>query len=119
VPVGRLRVSGAVVARYKAAFTTAHASRSVFFGIMLCDSLSPDLPVFLMETWDNQHEWAVTLVDPSGAPPAIVKGGIDGVAGRLLRRDEAVSHSRSALVFQIYDRVVAGDVVISSFLGIS
>jgi len=86
---------------------------------MLCDSLSPDRPVFLMETWDNQHEWAVTLVDPSGAPPAIVKGGVDGVAGRLLRRDEAISHSRIAFVLQIHDRVVADDAVVSSFLGSS
>lgn len=107
---------GNAIAIYKATFAENHQEIGVMIAIGLDDNWESEFAsvnrvAFACRIWENESEFVVSVTDRNESPWINSK-----VLGRMLDRDEALSHGSIDQVFHITDHILSSDLVIKSFL---
>lgn len=101
---------------YLASFTPGHEDKVVHVVVGLGkwgeDASPAERTAFAVKIWDNDDQWAVSVLDKDESP----WGGVEFL-GKVLNRDEALSHPWISEVFHITDHIVAEDRPIIEYFG--
>lgn len=101
---------------YLASFTPGHEDKVVHVLVGLGnwgeDADPTERRAFAVKIWDNDDQWAVSVLDRDESP----WGGVEFL-GNILERDEALSHQWISEVFHITDHIVAEDGPIIEYFG--
>lgn len=100
--------NGIAYAVYLACFTPDHYDKVVHAVVGLGkwgeDAPATERTAFAIKIWNDNNQWAVSVLDRDDSPWGSVE-----FLGRILDREEAVSHPWISEVFHITDHMVAKD----------
>lgn len=93
---------------YYVLFTDGHQDKNAYSLIGLGEwgeDAKPEMrTAFAVNIWDNNHNWAVTITDRADSPWSHVE-----FLGRILDREEAITHPLINDVYHITDHIVTQD----------